>query len=555
VRRLRQAHRLPALAVLIVSATLSLAAQGLVATATAGTTGGASAAVRPRSVGGLDCNGLSPIQRPVKQGLMCADPRGPDGGRFFENGHYIGHDEPSVRFLSAVRGSGNNTTMTERLPADPAALPTVSRPGKDVTHWFELSVAPWISTDVCDPNSAPLLPCTPRSDANAPRGSYPGGGAAFVELQFYPPGFAPFTDNISCDNTHWCSALNIDSLECTGNGSGPCNNNCPEPVNFGFVQTNGVPTGPPSPQLSNLATVTPNAHTLLMNPGDKITVHMFDARIPGGHALEVRETDHTTGQSGFMIASAANGFMNTSPFDCSGTRFNFQPEYSTARAQNIIPWGIGPYMINSQFEIGHFEACTAVRGKAKISAGSFTDTYFRHCLGPYEPARDKSASFEPDDSPCFRAGDTHGGTAPPNLVTGCAVFFDAIGDLDYDGSPYRRDWPDSTSAGPFPSPFLQQDPTTTGGRPYSRVQFMTDASATEFNTGCNLATGTGCVLPPRGPGHFYPFWTKAKVGGKCVWEFGNMHNGNTFGGDAQYGSVGPGTIGAFVGRIRANPKC
>ena len=181
-----------------------------------------------------------------------------------------------------------------------------------------------------------------------------------MELQFYAPGFAPFADSTSCDDTHWCSALNIDSLECQGNGSGNCNNNCVEPVNFAFVQTDGVPTGPPSPQRSNLATFSPNAHTLLMNPGDKITVHMFDAAIPGGHALEVREQDRTTGRSGFMIASARNGFMNTNPFDCTGTPFNFEPEYATASPQNIIPWGIGPYMINSQYEIGHWEACTSV---------------------------------------------------------------------------------------------------------------------------------------------------------------------------------------------------
>ncbi len=88
-----------------------------------------------------------------------------------------------------------------------------------------------------------------------------------MELQFYPPGFAPFADSISCDNTHWCSALNIDSLECTGNGSGPCNNNCIEPVNFAFVQRDGVPTGPPSPQLSNDATFTPNKRHAADEPG------------------------------------------------------------------------------------------------------------------------------------------------------------------------------------------------------------------------------------------------------------------------------------------------
>jgi hypothetical protein len=174
-----------------------------------------------------------------------------------------------VRFISNQPGSGDNTTFVERLPVEPKALPTVKTPGNDVTHTFELTIAPWFSTDVCDPQSAPQNPCTSESDANAPNGGhgYAGAGAAFVELQFYPPGFAPFSDNISCDNTHWCSALNIDSLECLGSGFATtgCNNNCTEPVNFAFVQTNGVATGPPSPQLSNKATFTPNKHTLLMN--------------------------------------------------------------------------------------------------------------------------------------------------------------------------------------------------------------------------------------------------------------------------------------------------
>ena len=261
---------------------------------------------------------------------------------------------------------------------------------------------------MCDPNSAPLLPCKAESDANAPAGSYPGAGAAFVELQFYPPGFAPFSDAISCDNSHWCSALNIDSLECQGNGSGPCNNQCTEPVNFAFVQTNGVPTGPPSPQLSNNASFRPNRHTLLMNPGDKITVQMFDAKIPGGHALEVKETDWSTGQSGFMIASGKNGFMNTNPFTCAGHRFNFQPEYNTARAANIIPWGIGPYMINAEYEIGHFEPCTKVTGAGTLSLGKHhTDTYYKHCAGPYEAGKDTAkAGLEPNDAPCYRFGDT-----------------------------------------------------------------------------------------------------------------------------------------------------
>ena len=501
------------------------------------------AGIRPGRIGEIDCNGLSPIQRPVKANLVCADSRGPYDGRAYDNGHYTGHDEPSVRFISSRPGSGNNVTITETLPLDPAARPTVKTPGHDVTHWFELSNAPWFSTAVCDPNSVPLRPCTPRSDANAPHGRYPGAGAALVELQFYPPGMAPFVDNISCNDTQWCSALNIDSRECQG---GNCA--CFEPANFAYVQINGVPTGPPGPQTADLATVTPNAHTLLMNPGDRVTVRIWDAKIPGGHALEVRETDLTTGRSGFMIASARNGFMHTNPVTCNGTPFNFQPEYNTARAQNIVPWTEGPYMINSEYEIGHWEACTSVTGRATLTDGSFKDTYYKHCAGPYETAPDARNSVEQLEPLCYRKGDIHDGTAAPNLVTGCAP---AFGDLDYDGSPYWADWPHSVQPGPFPAPFLQQQPTSAGHR-YSQIQFLTNSSATQPT--CHLRTGQGCVLPPKGA-HFYPHFTLAKVGGTCVWEYGNMPNGNTFGGDKQYGQVRPANHGAFAGSVRRNPSC
>ncbi len=543
---------------LAASAALAVAALALPAPGASATAGApAGPGVAPRSTGELDCNGLSPVQKPVKNSIQCADPRGSWDGRFYENGHYIGHDEPSIRFVSSQPGSGDNVTFAERLPVEPLALPTVRDPGHDVTHTFELSIAPWFSIDVCDPDSTPLLPCSPQSDANAPHGGYPGAGAAFVELQFYPPGFAPFSDNISCDDTHWCSALTIDSLECAGSGfnPGPCNANCTEPVNFAFIQADGVPTGPPSPQLSDLATLTPNSRTLLMNPGDVISVRMFDAKVAGGHALEAEETDYTTHQSGFMIASAANGFMNTNPGTCRGTRFNFQPEFSSAASQNVLPWGFGPYMINDEFEIGHFEPCTSVSGKQTETVGSFTDTYYKNCSGPYETDSDKGSSLEPDDSPCFKFGDTHGGMAAPNLVTGCDVFTDAIGDLDYDGTPYYPDWPDSVFPGQFPSTFLQLQPVTQGGRGYPKIQFVTDNSATQLITSCNPTTGSGCVLPPPGPGHFYPYWTQARVSGQCVWEFGNMRNGNTFGGDAQYGSVGPGTLGAFASAVLPNPEC
>ncbi len=41
-------------------------------------------------------------------------------------------------------------------------------------------------------------------------------------------------------------------------------------MNFAFIERNGVPAGPPSPQPSDLSTLTPNSQTLMMNPGDMV---------------------------------------------------------------------------------------------------------------------------------------------------------------------------------------------------------------------------------------------------------------------------------------------
>ncbi len=515
--------------------------------------------VAPGKAGSLDCNGFSRIQRPVKLTGICTDPKGYDGGRFYDNGHYIGHDEPIVRFMSSQAGSGNDVTWTERLPLDPAARPTVANPGSDVTHWFELSVAPWFSMALCNPQSYPYTPCTPESDANAPVGNFPwatpqlaGGGSAFLEMQFYPPGAGPFVDNISCDNTHWCASLHINDLECNVTFE-VCNPNCIEPTNFAFIQTNGVPTGPPGPQLSDLASNTPDASTLLMNPGDMIQAHIFNADIGGGqHALETQVTDLTTGQSGFMIASAANGFMATDHVDCSGTPFNYQPEFNTSRPQNAVSWAALQVNIATQFEIGHYTPCTNVVKPSSFISGSFTDTFWNDCLGPYEAATspDNSHNAEPADAPCYPVGDTHGGASPPNLVTGCADF--VAGDVDFDGTSYWPDWPNQTAPNGFPSPFLQRQPSTSG-LPYSEIQFQTDAVASEAS--CQ-PSGAGCAVPaPGSPGNFYPHWTLARTGGTCQWEFGNMANGRTFGGTAQFGSPSAWFFGTLEGPIMPNFRC
>jgi hypothetical protein len=384
-----------------------------------------------------------------------------------------------------------------------------------------------------------------------------------MELQFYPPGFAPiWTDGISCDNTHWCAAMTIDSLECTL-GFAHCNPNCVEPVNFALISRDGTPAGPPSPQLANQRTFTPNGDTLLMNPGDRIAVHMWDAPIPGGggdKAFKAEVIDLTTGQTGTMQASARNGFHDTSIDDCSGRPFNFQPEYNTASRSNITPWAALQTDISTQYEIGHFVPCTSISGMGRFQYNAFTlpDEYWKECHGPYEQTTTPDGGTNPEvsDAPCFPAGFTHGPAhTPPDTVTGCVMFFTQNGDLDFDGNSYWPDWPVGVApTTTYPGSFVQGLPTTAGNQ-YTQYFIQTDVALSEST--CPGA-GPGCAVPPpNAPGGFYPYFSRVGSGTACTIEFGNVSSGpgvNNLGQDAQYGSDQFATFGypEFIGPIQPN---
>ena len=237
-----------------------------------------------------------------------------------------------------------------------------------------------------------------------------------------PTGHAPFVDSISCDDTHWCAALTIDSLECT-HGFAPCNTNCEEPVNFAFIQRDGVPAGPPSPQKYKPVDIHPQRPDPADEPGRQDhRPHVRCASAPGrwAKAFEVVVKDLTTGQSGWMQASAANGFANTSIVDCSGTPFNFQPEYSTAAEGQHHSLG-GPAderqhgvrdrslrAVHQHQPARDFWLCAGVK-----------DTFWNNCHGPYENAGPpdkpdpggvrRSASRRATRTGCFSATGHHDG--------------------------------------------------------------------------------------------------------------------------------------------------
>ena len=76
----------------------------------------------------MDCNGYSTKYKALNPGMKmhCTDPLRTHtvkydgknvirGYRFQDNGHYIGHDEPSTKFISHAAGSGNTMTYIAKL--------------------------------------------------------------------------------------------------------------------------------------------------------------------------------------------------------------------------------------------------------------------------------------------------------------------------------------------------------------------------------------------------------------------------------------------------------
>ncbi|HEV8065446.1 MAG TPA: hypothetical protein VGP46_11465 [Acidimicrobiales bacterium] len=531
----------------------------------------AGATVQAKKFGNLDCNGHSTFESALRASGLCADIKGFANvrnannwnGRFQDNGHYIGHDEPDLTFTSSQPGSGNNVTWAETVGTDPKAAPTDKSPGHDTTDWFELTPAPWTSMIMCDSDSYPQLPCTPDSDINAPactdafncaQNTYPGGGDAVMEFQLYPPGDAPFADNISCNDKYWCSALTIDSLECTYEYF-TCNPACEEPVNFAFIQKNGVPTGPPGPETADLNTETPNKNTLMIAPGDHIQVHEWDAPVPGEKgqkAFEVMVTDTTTKQKGWMQASAANGFGHLSMLNCQQTPYNFEPAYNTAGPKEIGVWAALQTDISTEFETGHDQPCTSLTGASVEEVDGISDETYDTCHGPYQNSIPNGPAGNNDSGPCYKAGDTHYMLhAAPNVLTVCDDF-DNGGDLDFDGPSYRQQWPTSPTAGTFPGSFIDSLPTTNGHQ-YSDFYMQTDIALSEAT--CGAATPKGCTVPPKGPGGFYPYWSEIDASGTCYFYFGNVSKGvNDFGKDAEYGTNHLSQFGypEFIGKTYSN---
>jgi hypothetical protein len=450
-----------------------------------------------------------------------------------------------------------------QLPKDPPKIPT--QDGTGGTFNFQLHPAFWFGMAVCDDQSAPNpggssvgpnIPCTPVSDVNIfdgtdstkadYMGKHPGG--AFMEMQFYPPGWLN-----SCDLTNrWCSALTIDSFSENQNTGQFNNSKClnaagSEPVNFAFITKSGVPVGPPSPLLRNGSTHTPTADTLFYNPGDLLRIVLQDTT----HGLQITITDLTTGESGSMIASAANGFGQVL-YDPTGTSCNptthnlpydFHPMYATSGEHTRLTWTAHSYNIAFSDEVGHFEYCNGVNHEG----GTCTQD------GVHDLDNGLPFGAE-DDFGCFDAA--FAGSLGLVPIGGCTST-----DFDFDGVPYQLAWP-GTFSNPgkdqqfharsvlFTSP-LFTNASTGQLQNYERVAFEADLPRVEGNTNpicqrfisnpASQSPGSGCVNPPTGA-NFYPFFSVRGGKDECTWQLGGAFipgTKNTFGGSstAEFGSL------------------
>jgi hypothetical protein len=456
------------------------------------------------------------------------------------SGEYVGHDEPSVEFKSSQPGSGNDITYTMTLPSDPKTQPTAS--GTGATWNFQLRPTFWFGLTLCDSQSAPeyTRTCTPDSDSNNLVGTNPASadyigkhpGNAYMELQFYGPGYVPQFEGFGCTAHQYCAAMTIDSRTVNQNtgveNTTACNNYIlggPEPINWAYVTRSGHSQAPANPLFTgtfaspDLSAVNPDlSKDLLMSPGDRIRIHMFDT----ADGLKIELDDLTTGQSGSMTASPANGFghilYTPDSSTCKAAPYAFHPEYSTGNPRGNT-WSAHTYNVAMSDEIGHFENCITL------------DAAFNCAV----PGSQDPTGLDPDDGNNFCVPGTDSTLVK---INGC---FSA--DSDFDAQSYRNDWPGTDpnhgrDKAMHPTSVLFTSPLANGSTNYPTVAFETDLPRIEASDSqdnppfCDTSTGANCVNPPAGA-QFYPIFTTRIDKGTCTWQEGGPlipGTKNTFGG-------------------------
>jgi hypothetical protein len=454
------------------------------------------------------------------------------------HGQYTGHDEPTAQFISHRPGSGGaDLTYDVTLPRNAKLKP--QQDGSGGTYDFQRRATFWLSITMCDTESAPNFTktCHPNDDANAafrsadPRSPHYLGkspGNAFMELQFYTPGWVPQFDGFGCSARQWCANMTIDSLSDDQNTGVPQNDDCldnhflvgEEPINWAYITRDGRSQAPANPlALSDDPSFTglnPDlSKDLLMNPGDRLRIHMHDTQ--AGYRVDI--TDRTTGEHGSMTASIANGFghilYEPNATKCHVEPYAFHPMYDSAVPRGTT-WAAHTTNVGFSDEIGHFEYCDAIDANGVCTDPGGADS-----------------TVDVDDQFCLDGAD-FGAFIP---IIGCV-----LDDGDFDGVSYQRSWPgsmrDRHNDRKLTGTPVQFTVPRTRGHTLEQVAFETDLPRIERgepgnpNPQCDAQTGANCVNPPPGAA-FYPIYTSTLLHGSH-----GRHGKPAKGGKHQQGKAG-----------------
>ena len=250
-----------------------------------------------------------------------------------------------------------------------------------------------------------------------------------------------------------------------------------------------------------------------------------------GYGLRIDINDRTTGQNGFMVASAANDFaqvkFDPSGSGCTAIPYNFHPMYSTSSPLTRVPWAAHTYNVAFSDEIGHFDYCSAVNSSLGCNPG-----------GPKGWARTRSRRMPTTSSASGRGRNALSDRRMRKrerprfrrhvVPTGLA-----------DGVHTNR---------PTPIEFTSFKTGADYDTNYTKAGFETDLPRVEQGiAGCDPFNAVGCTLFPTTddgtPAPFYPYFTIDSHGGNCTWVYGNTVAGlttNNFSKNTQYGTYDTG---------------
>ena len=424
---------------------------------------------------------------------------------------YVGHDEPSVEFKSSVPGSGNDMTYTLHAAEGPEAAAAAD--GSGGTWNFELRPTFWFGLTLCDTESAPEYTkmCTPDSDANDLVGTNPTGGlhrqaprervhgaavlrpglrAAVRGLRLHRDAVLRRDDDRQPEpRTRTPGRQNTPPATTTSSAakSRSTGRTSRRAATRRLRPTRSSPARSPNP---NFAAVNPDlTKDLLMNPGDRVTIHMHDTA--AGFRIDL--TDLTTGRA----VDDRIGRQRLRRTSCSrrtprrAHRRRTRSIPSTARLIRAATRGRRtPTTSRYSDEIGHFEHCMETRRELQLRDRRRSG---RRCAS----TRRRRHLLRPgSDSPLIK-------------INGCFV---ERRRLRRAVVPERLagDDPERAATSAAPEPVMFTSPTTErGDQLLRRSRSRPTCRAIEARTRRHRRSATGhrrCVNPPPGA-QFYPFFS------------------------------------------------